>query len=92
MTNQEYQDFCKKGLKPGSDFIVFMLGLGGEAGECLDLVKKSRRDQVPLDQTRLVEELGDVCWYVANICNELGISIDTVLELNKKKLERRYHL
>lgn len=92
MTNQEYQDFCKKGLKPGSDFIVFMLGLGGEAGECLGLVKKSRRDQVPLDQTRLVEELGDVCWYVANICNELGISIDTVLELNKKKLERRYHL
>lgn len=92
MTTQEYQDFCKKGLKSERDLAVFLLGLGGETGECLDLFKKAKRDQVPLDKTRLIEELGDVCWYIANICTELHISIDSVLEANKQKLKKRYNI
>lgn len=92
MNTKDYQEFCSKGLKKGNDLITFMLGLGGEAGECLDIVKKARRDQKPIDCNHLMEELGDVCWYITNICSSLNISIDTILEMNVAKLKERYKL
>ena len=89
---QQYQDFCKKGLQPGCDLVVYALGLGGESGEVLDIIKKGLRDQKPIDKDHLKEELGDVLWYIANICSAYRWSIEEVIDLNISKLKKRYHL
>lgn len=38
----------------------------------------------------MIEELGDVAWYLAVLCNAIGSDLDTVMEENLKKLEQRY--
>jgi NTP pyrophosphatase (non-canonical NTP hydrolase) len=89
---EEYQDFCKKGHKPGCGLSVYALGLGGESGEVLDIIKKALRDEKPVDTKHVKEELGDVYWYLANLCTYFGFSIEEVLDDNMKKLQERYHL
>jgi NTP pyrophosphatase (non-canonical NTP hydrolase) len=61
------------------------LGLGGEAGEYSEKVKKLIRDG-KLDKTLAVKELGDVLWYLTRSANELGYSLQDVAEINVVKL------
>lgn len=65
------------------------LGLCGEAGEIAEKVKKSYRDNISRDEAwinSVKKELGDVCWYLTAISNELGISMEEVLTMNYNKL------
>lgn len=94
MTIQEYQEFAHQAPHPASigknQLMHFALGLAGEVGEVCDDIKKREfhgRD-IPLAHTK--EELGDVMWYVANVCSELGFDLQEVLEENVKKLKNRY--
>lgn len=65
------------------------LGLAGEAGEVANLVKKQARDDA--DNVEAIrEELGDVLWYVAQACSELGVSLDLLAVENLEKLEQRH--
>jgi len=66
------------------------LGLGGETGEVLDLLKKGICHQHGIDRDKLAEELGDLMWYIAAICELAGLTLDEVLAHNIAKLERRY--
>lgn len=66
------------------------LGLAGEGGEVADLVKKWEFQGHPLTPEKLVEELGDVLWYVALISNGLGFTLSQVMEANLAKLAARY--
>jgi NTP pyrophosphatase (non-canonical NTP hydrolase) len=66
------------------------LGLGGEAGECADLVKKHVFHGHDLDREKVVKELGDVMWYVAVMASECGIPLEEVAEKNIAKLKARY--
>jgi len=66
------------------------LGLGGESGECADLIKKHVGHGHPLDEAKLVKELGDVLWYIATLADELGVSLSEVAERNVAKLKERY--
>lgn len=66
------------------------LGLAGETGEFLDMVKKWIFHEKPLDAEHLEKELGDVMWYVAMICKAMGWSLDDVMEKNVAKLQARY--
>ena len=89
----DYQKFCLEGIKPGGHSLaVFALGLGGESGEVLDIIKKSIRDEHPIDLEHLKEELGDVLWYVANIASATGIDLNDILKFNIDKLTKRYSL
>ena len=88
----KYQDFCKKKLLPGNSDFVFALGLGGECGEVLDIIKKSYRDQKNIDLNHLKEEIGDVCWYVANLCSVYGFELSDILIENMEKLKKRYKI
>lgn len=90
MTFEEYQEFAKQNWKPGCDDITFALGLGGETGEVLEILKKARRDQAPIDFKHLKEEIGDVLWYVANLCTSFGFSLEDVAYSNVGKLCERY--
>lgn len=66
------------------------LGLGGEAGEVVELVKKHRYHGHELDPDLVAKELGDVLWYVAEICRATGLSMGDVAQRNVDKLRARY--
>lgn len=67
-----------------------VMGLCGEAGECIDLVKKARFQGHELNTEKLAEELGDVAWYLAVAAHGLGIPLSSILEGNVEKLMKRY--
>lgn len=66
------------------------LGLAGESGETLDMVKKWIFHDSELDKDHLKKELGDVMWYVAMICYAMGFDLDDVMQKNIDKLKERY--
>ena len=71
------------------------LGLCSEAGEVADKLKKLIRDgEGNADHAfyeSVAKELGDVLWYIANIAHEIGIDMNTIAELNYRKLQDRYN-
>lgn len=66
------------------------LGLAGEAGEVVDYLKKVVGHGHRLDKDTLVKELGDVLWYVAEICSAINVDMGDVAEKNIDKLQKRY--
>nr|WP_302596960.1 nucleoside triphosphate pyrophosphohydrolase family protein [uncultured Cellulosilyticum sp.] len=66
------------------------LGLSGEAGEVVDIIKKHIYQGHELNKVRIKEELGDVMWYVSELCNAIGIKLSDVMETNIAKLKERY--
>ena len=67
-----------------------LMGLCGEAGEAIDILKKSLMQGAELDEEHLIKELGDVAWYLAEAATALNIPLDEILQRNIKKLESRY--
>lgn len=65
-------------------------GLGGEAGEVIDLIKKQVFHGRTIDRNEFVLEIGDVLWYLTLIMDTLDITIDEVLTANMVKLANRY--
>lgn len=94
MTINEYQQLAQRtsnnALTQGEHVINGALGLCGEAGEVADLVKKAYMQGHTIDRKRICEELGDVCWYLAETATALGESLESIMERNIAKLRRRY--
>ena len=67
-----------------------VMGLCGESGECIDIVKKYIHQGHKFDQEKFIDELGDVLWYVAEACDAMRIPMDTVMQHNIDKLRKRY--
>ena len=67
-----------------------VMGLCGESGEVIDIVKKHLHQGHALDREKLIKELGDVAWYLAEIATALNVSLEDVLEGNIQKLRQRY--
>jgi NTP pyrophosphatase (non-canonical NTP hydrolase) len=94
MTLNEYHELAQRTSNPALDakghLFNGVLGLSGEAGECADLVKKHYfQDARPMiDQ--LVDELGDVLWYVAETARAMDVTLEEVARHNVEKLRRRY--
>lgn len=67
------------------------LGLASEAGEVAGVVKKWLRDGTDAAalKAKLGPELGDVCWYLSQICNQVGLDLGEVFAENMRKLEDR---
>lgn len=66
------------------------LGLAGESGEVLDMIKKWIFHEKDLDREHLKKEIGDVMWYVAMLCESFGFDLDEILQMNVDKLKARY--
>jgi NTP pyrophosphatase (non-canonical NTP hydrolase) len=79
-----------EGLSPRDDLLLGVVGLCGEAGEVANHVKKHLFHGEPLDRARVIEELGDVLWYLAHLADQVGSSLEEVASSNVQKLERRY--
>lgn len=73
-----------------TDLIHAVLGISGEAGELLDAVKKFAIYNKPLDRENVVEELGDLEFYMAQLRQRLSISRGETLAANMEKLSVRY--
>ena len=68
-----------------------LMGLNGEAGEAIDILKKHLWQGHELDKEHLAKELGDVAWYLAVSAFAIGYDLDTILEMNIEKLRERYN-
>ena len=94
MTINEYQQLAMRTLNPAlsqKDVLINgVMGLCGEAGEAIDLVKKHLAQGHPLDREALLKELGDVAWYLAETAHALDADLESVLAGNIEKLRRRY--
>lgn len=67
-----------------------IIGISTEGGEMLGALKKSMFYGNQLDIANLKEEMGDVLWYIALLCDELGVSIELLMKQNIGKLRARY--
>ena len=94
MTIREYQDLAMRTLNPQltpKDILInAVMGLCGESGECIDIVKKWLAQGHDLDKEKLAKELGDVAWYLAEAATALEIPLEQILEANIEKLKRRF--
>jgi NTP pyrophosphatase (non-canonical NTP hydrolase) len=95
MTLSEYQEAAKRtALYPPERGLEYTaLGIASEAGEVAGKVKKIIRDDGGMvsDERRreVAGEVGDVLWYAAQVCSELGLSLDQVARDNIDKLASR---
>ena len=94
MTINEYQKLAMTTLNPElsrKDVLINgVMGLCGEAGEAIDIVKKHLAQNHPLDKEHLLEELGDIAWYLAETAYALDSDLESVLQANIDKLKKRY--
>jgi NTP pyrophosphatase (non-canonical NTP hydrolase) len=94
MELNDYQaEAIQTAIYPKEDRLTYtVLGLVGEAGEVAEKIKKMMRDETSLEECHsgLLLELGDVLWYVANMADELGSSLDEVATLNLIKVKDRF--
>ena len=67
-----------------------LMGLCGESGEAIDVMKKHLFQGHPLDRAKLLKELGDVAWYLAEAATGLGVPLSEILQGNLDKLHARY--
>ena len=67
-----------------------LMGLCGEAGECIDIYKKCLFQGHELDRAHLAEELGDVAWYLAVAARGAGYNLSDIFNMNITKLRKRY--
>jgi len=87
----EYGEFVK-GMKvyPEKHAIIYpALGLNGEAGEISEKVKKWLRGDRELDREGLLLELGDPLWYIVSLADDLGFTLQDVVDANVQKLTSR---
>lgn len=68
----------------------YALGMVCEAGEVGDIIKKHIFHGHTLDVENVEKEIGDVLWYMANLCNVLELDLEEIAKGNIKKLEKRY--
>lgn len=94
MTINEYQNLAMRTLNPAlskKDVLINgVMGLCGESGEAIDVVKKHLAQGHDLDREALIKELGDVAWYLAETAYALDVPLEEVLQRNIDKLKARY--
>ena len=94
MKANEYQELAMATLNPElskKDVLInSVLGLCGESGEAIDIVKKWLAQGHELDKERLAKELGDIAWYLAEAATALDLSLEQILQANIDKLKKRY--
>ena len=67
-----------------------LIGLNGEAGEAIDILKKYLFQGHELNVEHIAKELGDVAWYLAVSADAIGYKLEDILQMNVDKLKKRY--
>jgi NTP pyrophosphatase (non-canonical NTP hydrolase) len=101
MQYQTHREFVRKLCKAGSVIaeeltpddchrLHMAIGISGEAGELLDAVKKATIYRKQLDIANIVEECGDLLFYIAGMLDSIGVDIESAMSANVSKLTIRY--
>lgn len=94
MTFAEYQQQAARTRDAKQDAttrtLISALGLAGEVGEVVELIKKEFGHGKPRDTGELAKELGDVLWYLADTATNYGLDLGLIAEANIAKLKERY--
>lgn len=94
MTINEYQQLAlrtaRKDLDSTQMLLNGLMGLNGEAGEAIDILKKHLFQGHWLDREHIASELGDASWYLAVSAWALGYNLEDIFENNIKKLKDRF--
>ena len=94
MTINEYQKLAMTTLNPELNqkevLINSVMGLCGESGEAVDMVKKHLFQGHELDKEKFAKELGDIAWYLAEAATAIDIPLESVFQGNIEKLKKRY--
>ena len=95
MTINEYQALAMRTVNPELDkkdmLINSVMGLCGESGEAIDIVKKWYAHGHELDTEHFKKELGDIAWYLAEAATAVGVNLEEIFKANIEKLRKRYH-
>lgn len=97
----QYDIMVKSLLKSGKDIqasltastanlVHLALGISDEAGEVLSAIKKTAIYNKPLDRDNIIEELGDLEFYMEGLRQAIGVTREEVIEANVQKLGKRY--
>lgn len=87
---QEAMTLLNPALTENDVLMNALMGLCGESGEAIDVMKKHLFQGHPLDRAKLLKELGDVAWYLAEAATGLGVPLSEILQGNLDKLHARY--
>ena len=94
MNINEYQKLAMTTLNPQLNkkevLINSVMGLCGESGEAIDIVKRWMAQGHALDKEHLARELGDIAWYLAEAATALEIPLEEIFQGNIDKLKKRY--
>ena len=94
MTVSAYQKLAMTTLNPALEkkdvLINGVMGLCGESGEAIDIVKKWLAQGHTLDKEKLAKELGDIAWYLAETATALDLNLEDIFRANIEKLKKRY--
>lgn len=91
MEFNEYQKAAKRTLYGNEQVLTnCALGLAGEAGQVVDLIKNYTFRSKKLDRQELTHEMGDVLWYLSQIAEWADIPFDEIARENITELNHRY--
>lgn len=94
MTINEYQQAALRTesgmVKTYPRILNGLMGLNGESGEAIDILKKHYFQGYEFDREHMVKELGDIAWYLAVSADAIGYDLETIFEMNINKLKARY--
>ena len=94
MTVNEYQKLAmttlNQELSQKDILINAVMGLCGESGEAIDIVKKHLFQGHDLEKEKLAKELGDIAWYLAEAATALDMDLEDIFAANIEKLRKRY--
>ena len=93
----DFKEYQEKALRTAGEYtdgidqlLNGVMGLNGEAGEVIDIVKKYLYQGHELNHNKIIDELGDVLWYLNLIANAIGTNLEDIAKYNIDKLEKRY--
>ena len=93
MKVNEYQELAMTTLNPELNkkevLINSVMGLCGESGEAIDIVKKWLAQGHELDKEHLAKEFGDIAWYLAEAATALDMSLEDIFQANIDKLKKK---
>ena len=93
MNLKEYQELAKLTAKkfdnPEIEISTWGLGVTGEAGDIASCIKKTFAHKNDVKEG-IKENIGDMFWYSAMICNFFNWNMDEILQQNIEKLKKRY--
>ncbi len=93
MNTQEYQRLagCTCATTEQAETMkLALIGMQGELGEISEPIKKYLYSGHALDMPHLEQEIGDLLWYLANLCTSVNIDMESAMQKNIEKLARRY--